>query len=60
MLRFYRDTCAKLPDEMMLVAGMQTAPDGSSAKVVALSPGIADRSTRAKKRSRRSRRSVRR
>jgi FAD/FMN-containing dehydrogenase len=33
-LRFFRDMCADLPDEMMLVAGLQTAPDGSSAKVI--------------------------
>jgi FAD/FMN-containing dehydrogenase len=39
VLRFYRETCAKLPDEMMLVAGLQTAPDGSGAKVVALVAG---------------------
>ena len=24
VLRFFRDTCAELPDEMMLVAGLQT------------------------------------
>ena len=30
LLSFYRDTCAKLPDEMMLVAGLITAPDGST------------------------------
>ena len=35
-LRFFRDTCATLPDDMTLVAGMQTAPDGSNAKVVAI------------------------
>ena len=35
-LRFFRDTCAHLPDEMMLVAGLQTVPDGSNAKVVGL------------------------
>jgi FAD/FMN-containing dehydrogenase len=39
VLRFYRDTCATLPDEMMLVAGMQTAPDGSNAKVIAVVAG---------------------
>jgi FAD/FMN-containing dehydrogenase len=39
VLRFYRDTCAKLPDEMMLVAGLQTAPDGSNAKVIGLVAG---------------------
>jgi hypothetical protein len=36
VLRFYRDTCATLPDEMMLVAGLLTAPDGSGAKLVGL------------------------
>jgi len=36
VLRFFRDTCADLPDEMMLVAGLQTAPDGSNAKMVGL------------------------
>src|SRR6476620_7760488 len=36
VLRFYCDTCADLPDDMMLVAGMQTAPDGSNAKLVAV------------------------
>jgi len=35
-LRFFRDLCADLPDEMMLVGGLQTAPDGSHAKVVGL------------------------
>ena len=34
VLRYFRDTCAHLPDEMMLVAGLQTAPDGSNAKLV--------------------------
>ena len=29
VLRFFRDTCATLPDEMMMVAGLLTAPDGS-------------------------------
>lgn len=33
MLRFYRDQCAKAPDELMLVAALQTAPDGSNAKI---------------------------
>ncbi|HEU5258937.1 MAG TPA: FAD-binding oxidoreductase [Vicinamibacterales bacterium] len=33
-LRFFRDTCADLPDEMMLVAGLQTAPHDANAKVV--------------------------
>jgi len=36
VLRFFRDTCATLPDEAMLVAGLQTAPDGSGAKVVGM------------------------
>jgi FAD/FMN-containing dehydrogenase len=36
VLTFFRDTCANLPDEMMLVAGLQTAPDGSNAKLVGL------------------------
>jgi FAD/FMN-containing dehydrogenase len=36
VLRFFRDTCATLPDEMMLVAGLQTAPDGSGAKLVGI------------------------
>jgi FAD/FMN-containing dehydrogenase len=39
VLRFYRDCCASLPDEAMLVAALQTAPDGSNAKVVALAGG---------------------
>jgi len=36
VLRFYRDSCRQLPDEMMLVAGLQTAPDGSNAKLAAV------------------------
>ena len=36
VLRFFRDSCATLPDEMMLVAGLQTAPDGSGAKLVGI------------------------
>jgi FAD/FMN-containing dehydrogenase len=35
-LRFFRDTCATLPDEAMLVAALQTAPDGSNAKVAGI------------------------
>jgi hypothetical protein len=31
-----RETCAHLSDEMMLTAGLQTAPDGSNAKLVAV------------------------
>ena len=36
VLRFFRDTCATLPDEVMLVAGLLTAPDGSGAKLVGM------------------------
>jgi hypothetical protein len=36
VLEFFRDTCARLPDEMMLVAGLQTAVDGSNAKLAAI------------------------
>jgi FAD/FMN-containing dehydrogenase len=36
-LRFFRDACASLPDEAMLIAGLQTAPDG--AKVVGILGG---------------------
>jgi FAD/FMN-containing dehydrogenase len=35
MLRFFRDTCATLPDEVFLVGAMLTAPDGSGAKLCA-------------------------
>jgi FAD/FMN-containing dehydrogenase len=35
-LRFYRDTCAAAPDELMLVAGLLTAPDGSGHKIVGI------------------------
>jgi FAD binding domain/Berberine and berberine like len=35
-LRFFRDTCASLPDEAMLVAALQTAPDGSNAKIAGI------------------------
>jgi FAD/FMN-containing dehydrogenase len=34
VLRMFRDKCATLPEEMMLAAGMLTAPDGSGAKLV--------------------------
>src|SRR6476660_1571497 len=30
VLKFFRDYCAKLPDEIMLAAGLLTAPDGSN------------------------------
>ncbi len=36
VLRFFRDTCATLPDEMMMAAGLLTAPDGSGNKLVGL------------------------
>ena len=36
VLRFFRDTCADLPDEMMLVAALQTAPGASNGKVVGI------------------------
>jgi FAD/FMN-containing dehydrogenase len=36
MLRFFRDTCATLPDEMMMAAGLVTAPDGSGNKLAAM------------------------
>jgi FAD/FMN-containing dehydrogenase len=36
VLKFFRDTCAHLTDEMMLVAGLQTAPDASNARLVAV------------------------
>ena len=39
VLRFFRDACASLPDEAMLVAGLQTAPDGSNAKLVGVLGG---------------------
>ena len=39
VLRFFRDTCASLPDEVMLLAGLQTAPDGSNAKMIGLVAG---------------------
>jgi FAD/FMN-containing dehydrogenase len=36
VLRFFRDTCRSLPDEAMLIAGLQTAPDGSNTKLVGI------------------------
>ena len=35
VLKFFRDQCASLPDDMMMVAGMLTAPDGAT-KLVGL------------------------
>src|SRR5215213_7205757 len=39
VLRFFRDVCATLPDEAMLMAAFQTAPDDSTAKLVAIAGG---------------------
>jgi FAD/FMN-containing dehydrogenase len=39
VLRFFRDTCASLPDEAMLIAGLQTAPDGSDSRVAGILGG---------------------
>ena len=39
VLKFFREQCASLPDEMMLVAGLLTAPDGSGAKLVGIVAG---------------------
>jgi FAD/FMN-containing dehydrogenase len=39
VLRFFRDRCASLPDEAMLVAALQTAPGGANNKLVALAGG---------------------
>jgi len=36
VLRFFRETCSTLPDEMMMAAGLVTAPDGSGAKLAAM------------------------
>lgn len=36
VLAFFRDTCADLPDDMMLVAGLQTAPDAANTKLAAI------------------------
>jgi FAD/FMN-containing dehydrogenase len=36
VLRFFRDACAALPDEMTLVCGLQTAPDSSLAKLAGI------------------------
>jgi FAD/FMN-containing dehydrogenase len=33
VLKFFRDYCATLPDEIMAAAGLLTAPDGSNAKL---------------------------
>ena len=36
VLKFFRETCATAPDDMMVVAGLLTAPDGSGAKLAGL------------------------
>ena len=36
VLAFFRETCASAPDEMMLVAGLLSAPDGSGAKLAGI------------------------
>jgi len=36
VLKLYRDTCAKAPDELMLVAGLLFAPDGSGNKIAGI------------------------
>jgi hypothetical protein len=35
VLKFFREQCASAPDELMLIAGLIHAPDGSGAKLVA-------------------------
>ena len=39
VLRLFRDSCASLPDDAMLLAALQTAPDGSNAKMVGIAGG---------------------
>ena len=36
VLRFFREQCAAAPDELMLAAGLLTAPDGSGAKLTGI------------------------
>ena len=36
VLTFFREQCASAPDELMLVAGLISAPDGSGAKLAAI------------------------
>ena len=40
-LKFFRDTCRKLPDEMAMVAGLLFAPDGSGHKLCGVLAGHA-------------------
>jgi len=39
VLKFFREQCASAPDELMLLAGLLHAPDGSGAKIVAIVAG---------------------
>jgi len=39
VLQFYRDMTASVPDELMLVAGLIHAPDGSGTKLAAIAAG---------------------
>jgi hypothetical protein len=39
VLKFFRDLCASAPDELMLVAGLLYAPDGSGHKIVGIVAG---------------------
>jgi FAD/FMN-containing dehydrogenase len=36
VLKFFREQCASAPDELMLIGGLLTAPDGSGAKLSAI------------------------
>jgi hypothetical protein len=38
VLKFFRETCASAPDELMLAAGLLHAPDGSGARLVGIVP----------------------
>lgn len=38
VLKFFREVCASAPDELMLACGLQTAPDGSGAKITGIIP----------------------
>jgi FAD/FMN-containing dehydrogenase len=38
VLKFFRNLCATAPDELMMFAGLLTAPDGSGAKLVGIVP----------------------
>ena len=60
VLKFFREQCASLPDEMMLVAGLLTAPDGSGAKLVGIVAGHCGSDGTARRPSSRSRHLARR